>query len=183
MSAILLFGRDDTVPSFRRLSESLVELLGLEARFLQDGTSLAPADVDGADEPLSDAHLHVELPDLEEDEGEPTIHVAVTPRDDRDPAIQELINEILRQEPRLKESLEGNRWDILLSFEDSSAAVEAGVAFAYIYATETGSGVLVRGEDEDAETLWFADAEDFADFVFGDDEEDGDLPDEDAPPS
>ncbi|HMZ52591.1 MAG TPA: hypothetical protein PK988_10020, partial [Candidatus Sumerlaeota bacterium] len=93
-----------------------------------------------------------------------------TPRLDRDDSIQKIIDEILQQDETLKEELDRNKRDVMLTFDESPAGMEAGYALAYTIASETGSGILLPSANDEDGTLWFEDAEDFADEVFGDDE-------------
>ena len=172
-----------------RLSAVLILLTGLMALA---SLIFAQSDADpGRDQPLKEGALWVALPELEEDEGDPILDYAAIPRGDRDDAIKELVAQMVEQDPSLAPIVTKNALDIIITFEGSAASVEAGCAVAYAVAAAAESGVLLLdgpdegefeedgeddeeqegAEDEGGETVWFPDAESFADFVFNEDDE------------
>ncbi|MDX9975762.1 MAG: hypothetical protein RBU21_22465 [FCB group bacterium] len=181
MPVIMVFQKNPELLSISEISHSLTELLGLTCGVMIDGKKVDIDDYDGATRELTQGTIYVDLPDLEEDEGQPVLDFAATPRLDRDDEMQGFIDEILEQEDSLRAELDENTRDIMITSSEDPAAIEAASAIAYVVASETESGILVRTSDEDDDTVWFADAEQFADFVFGEEEEvdDEELDDED----
>jgi hypothetical protein len=173
MPVIMIFQQNDAPLAIRDLSESMAASLGVPCFLFDKGRKLSAADVQGEAGVLSEGQVWVELPDLQEDEGEPVVSFEIMAREERDEAVQEMIDEIVNQEGALQAVMNQNTQDIIITYEDTLAGYEAGNAFAYIVANETGSGILVPGTEEDEETLWFESAEDFADAAFSEDE-DGD---------
>jgi len=179
MPAILLFAKDALQLRAATFKESMTQALGLSCYPCREGGAQTD-EFEPAEDNVQSTRVYVELPDLEGDEGTPEVGIEIAPRLDRDESIQQMIDEILEQESSLKEDLQDNSYDIILTFDDTPAGVEAGSAVAYVLASETGSGVLIPAFSEEDDTVWFQDAEDFADAVFGEeDEDDEDDEDED----
>ncbi len=191
MSVIVIFQNKPTPLSLLEISETLEGLLGLPVTLAKDGKPVKLEDYPGRDQPLKEGALWVALPELEEDEGDPILDYAAIPRGDRDDAIKELVAQMVEQDPSLAPIVTKNALDIIITFEGSAASVEAGCAVAYAVAAAAESGVLLLdgpdegefeedgeddeeqegAEDEGGETVWFPDAESFADFVFNEDDE------------
>ncbi|HMX61676.1 MAG TPA: hypothetical protein PKD58_01255 [Candidatus Sumerlaeota bacterium] len=171
MPYILLFQRGGELLSLSEISQGLSELLGLACSVEVGGKRIAAGEWNKASAEFHEGKIYVELPDLEVDEGTPLVSIEATPRLDRDDSIQKIIDEILQQDETLKEELDRNKRDVMLTFDESPAGMEAGYALAYTIASETGSGILLPSANDEDGTLWFEDAEDFADEVFNDDEE------------
>ncbi|MCC6548193.1 hypothetical protein IT570_13585 [Candidatus Sumerlaeota bacterium] len=171
MPYILLFQRSGELLSLSEISQGLSELLGLTCAVEMSGKRIAPGDWNKSSSEFHEGRIYVELPDLAAEEGVPLVTIEATPRLDRDDSIQKIIDEILSQDGTLKAELDENTRDVMLTFDDTPAGLEAGYALAYTISSETGSGILLPGSADDDGTLWFEDAEDFADEVFGDDEE------------
>lgn len=174
MPAIMLFQKSGALLSLAEISQSLSELLGLNCSIMIDGDRISHDEYENASAELHSGTVYIELPDLEEDEGEPTVSFEALPRLDRDDSMQKLIDEIVDQEISLKSDLNDNSRDLVLSFDDTPAGMEAGYALAYTIASETGSGILFPGFTDDDDTVWFDNAEDFADAVFGEGDDDDD---------
>ncbi|CAN5436764.1 hypothetical protein BH09SUM1_BH09SUM1_17910 [soil metagenome] len=172
MPAILLFSREPYALKSAALSETMTQALGVSCFPCKDGERIA--EFDAAEDGSQAGAVSVDLPDLEEDEGKPIVNFEVAPRLDRDESIQKMVDEIVEQENSLSEEINNNTFDFILTFDDTPAAVEAGSVLAYIIAGETDSGILIPGFTDEDDTVWFDNAEDFADAVFGDETEDGD---------
>lgn len=196
MPAILIFQKSGNLLSLKDITKGLEDLLGLGCSLMVNGKRLPSDEWENAGDGFQDGQVFVDLPDLETDEGQPMVVFSAAARLDRDESIQLMVDEIVEQEITLDADLNKNARDILLTFEDTPAGMEAGYAIAYAVASETGSGILFPGFTDDDDTVWFEDAEDFADAVFGEedegddedydegdedgeDEEDGELEDED----
>lgn len=182
MPLIMIFQKAPGLLSVGEISELMKEMLGYGCEPLAGNT----------DPPTGELHrgrLYVHLEDLGPDEGQPEVQYEAIPRLDRDPTLQQLIDEIVEQDPELDEVLNQNARDILITFPDTDAASDAGYAVAYVVAAEAESGILLPSFDEDSETLWFSDAEEFYTTVFEDEGEedweeieleDGALPEEET---
>ncbi|MBI1293253.1 hypothetical protein GC173_18770 [bacterium] len=179
MPAMLLFAVKPFKLEARELSSAIKDSFALTS-FPWDKGQKAKNFPPATDEGQS-ATFFIDLPELEEDEGDPIIEIEVTSRLDRDEEMQKMIDEIVGQEKSLAPRIDKNHSDILLTFEDTPAAFEVACMTAYAIAEATESGVLVPAFEEGEETLWFDNAEDFADEIFHDEEgeEDGELEDED----
>lgn len=172
MRAIMVFHRSPELPSLSELAHSMNELLGLGCGLIKEDKLIPAGDYEDAGKEVHEARLYVELPDLEEDEGDPVVHYQAIPRLDRDEAIAEIIDEIVAQEPALREAIDANVRDILLTCEESFASYDAASALAYVVASETECGLLVISDEDEEGTVWFSDAESFWEAEFGDDEDD-----------
>lgn len=180
MPAILIFQKEAQYLTLTEIAQSLNEMLGVTCSLSTEAGRMSPTLADKESAQFRKGTIYVEIPDLEEDEGEPVVSYEAAPRGERDEAVQEMLEEILSQDNSLSETFSANSRDIVLSFDESPAGVEAGSALAYAIASETGSGLLVIGSEDGEGTVWFSDAEEFADLVFGDDEdEDEEYDDED----
>ena len=145
MRMILIFQPDAAAITPSRIAESLEEGLGLVG-LLTDGESKTdPEDFAGGE--FSEGDFYIELPDLAEDEGEPTANYASMPRTERDETIAEIVKELVEQEDSLKPTFEGNGRDVIISFEDTPAGIEAGSVLAYAVASAVGAGVLLPAFD------------------------------------
>jgi len=178
MPAILLFPKEPLPLRAEALKESMSQALGLSCFPCKEGGDRLD-EFEAAEDGVQSGKVFVELPELESDEGSPEVNFEMVPRLDRDESIQAMVDEILEQESGLRQEIEENGYDIILTFDDTPAGVEAASALAYVLASETGSGVLIPAFSEEDDTVWFQDAEDFADAVFGEDDEDGDEDDDD----
>lgn len=178
MPAILIFQKEPQYLTLTEIGQSLSEMLGVTCSLQNEAGRVAPTIADKETPEFRKGAIYVEIPDLEEDEGEPIVSYEAAPRGERDEAFQKMIEEILSQDNSLAESLSANSRDIVLTFDESPAGVEAGSALAYAIASETASGLLVIGSEDGEGTVWFSDAEEFADLVFGDDEDDEEYDDE-----
>ena len=165
MPFIMIFQKTSELLSAAEISELMKEILGYGCEAVE-----GDAPVSGAE--LHRGRLYVHLEDLDPSEGKPEVQYEALPRLDRDDTLQKLIDEIVEQDPSLGEEMNRNTRDILITFPDTDAATDAGYAVAYIVAAETESGLLLPSFDEETETLWFSDAEEFYSTVF---EEEGDL--------
>ncbi len=170
MSAIMIFQKDTELLSISEISHSLAEFLGLGCAVVVEDRRVAVGEYEGSTGEFHDGRIYVELPELQEEEGEPTVDYHAAPRLDRDETWQRIADEIIEQEPALRPEIEENARDILLTFDDTVAAIEAATAIAYIVAGETNSGLLVRSSEEDEDSVWFPNAEAFADFVYGEED-------------
>jgi hypothetical protein len=174
MPLILVFQKNNEHLTIPKLSEDMVSLLGVPCFLFDNGKKLSAAESAGDIAELHEGQVWVELPELQPDEGEPLVSFECIPRLERDESLQELIEEVVEQEPGLDEALNHNARDIMLHFEDTMAGIEAGNALAYIIAQDTESGILIPGEGEDEddqESFWFETAEDFADAAFSSDDD------------
>ena len=171
MPVIMIFQKDAEPLRVPEISESMAATLGVPCFVFEKGRKLSAAEAEGDQALLVDGQVWVELPDLEEDEGEPIVTFESSPRLDREDPLQEMIDEIVKQEPSLDEPMNTNQRDVLLTFDESMAGIEAGNALAYIIAAEAESGLLIPGFEDDQDTLWFDSADDFADAAFGEDED------------
>lgn len=178
MPAILIFQKSNEELTLADFSNGLEELLGLSCGLVVDGRRIDPSSA--GTEPFESGTIYVDLPELEEDEGKPEVLVDSAPRLDRDETFQALIDEIVEQDAELAPDMNQNSRDILLTFEETPAALEAGSALAYVIAAQTDSGILIRSSDDQEDSIWFADAEEFAEYVFGDDEDEDEDDDEDG---
>lgn len=171
MPVLMIFQHGTDLLSISEINHALGELLGLSCRAYVNDKAVPVDEYKGAARELSQGQIYVDLPDLQEDEGLPVVQYEVIPRLDRNESMQGFIDEILEQDSTLKKEIDQNSRDIVITSDESAAAVEAASAIAYVVASETASGVLVRTTEEEEETVWFSDAEEFADFVFGEEEE------------
>lgn len=178
MPAILIFQKDPQYLTLTEIGRSLSEMLGVTCSLQSEAGRVAPTIADKETPEFRKGTIYVEIPDLEADEGEPIVSYDAAPRGERDEAFRQMIQEILSQDESLAESLTENSRDIILSFDESPAGVEAGSALAYAIASETASGLLVIGSEDGEGTVWFSDAEEFADLVFGDDDDEEDYEDD-----
>lgn len=121
-------------------------------------------------------HLHLDLPDLDPEDGAPIVSYESIARLDRDEVMQQIVEEILDQDETLRPRLDKNKRDVMVTFDDNSASFEAASLVAFVVAAETSSGLLIPDFTEDGETVWFDNADDFLDALYGDedDEEEGD---------
>lgn len=172
MNALILFQDKDEDLFLSQVSEVMGGLLGLDCTLLEEdgqgnGTSEA------AEAPFHGGTVRVNFPDVDEEtDGAPLVMVKVVPRGDRDSDLTTLLDEILSQDPSLKGAFTENARDYYLFHEDTPASSEAAYLLAYILAMGTSSGVLVPSAEEEMETLWFDNPEDFGDVIFGDEEDD-----------
>lgn len=167
MALIMVFQQNPELMSFTEISHSLIELLGVTCEMMVEGKAMSLSEFKDAGKELTEGTIAVNLPDLEADEGEPVLSYRASPRLDREEDFQKFINEILAQDADLSEPLNSNSRDIFLTCDDTSAGLEALSAIAYVVASETGSGLMVVDSDAEEDTVWFSDAEEFADEVFG----------------
>jgi hypothetical protein len=180
MPVMLLFSAKPYKLEARAVTKAISDAFALTSNPWADGQHLKsfPPAEDGAQK----GSLWVNLPELEDDEGQPVVHLSVEPRLDRDDSLQQLINEIIGQEAGLKEALDRNASDLIIEFDDTPAGFEAACMVAYVLSEETASGILVPAFDEGEEMLWYDTAEDFANEIFQDDddefEDDGEWQDE-----
>jgi hypothetical protein len=181
MPAILIFQKDTTGLTVTEIAESLHGVMGIDCCLYAEGKKVG-LDAPASAGEIGDSIVWVNLPDLEDDEGLPTVRLEVAPRLDREDPIQALVDELIEQDKTLAETLNHNARDITLTFDDTPAGEEAAYVLAYIIASETSSGILVPAFEEGDDTAWFDDPEDFADIVFGEEDEDieDDIEDEAA---
>lgn len=170
MPAIMIFQKETEGLAVSEISETMVEILGLDCCLYTKNAKVPLTDTGQSGTELTHGAIWVNLPDLHEDEGEPKVRVEITPRLDREQPIQDLVGELLEQDPALADHIEHNARDILLTFKDTSAGEEAAYVLAYVLATITAGSILVPGFEEGDETAWFEDPEDFADIIFGEDD-------------
>lgn len=178
MPAFFMFTKENTLKDFPAISSSMAEAFGCGCYPLKDGkkTSRLEGDAEGT----ISGSVHVSLPDLTPEEGEPVVQVEAMPRLDRSAEVQSMIDEIVEQDAELGKVMNENSFDIIISCDEGSAAMDAASSLAYVIASEAGTGILIPAfEEEDDDTLWFDDAEDFAEAAFGaeegDEDEDEDL--------
>ncbi|MCC5874701.1 MAG: hypothetical protein JJU11_00650 [Candidatus Sumerlaeia bacterium] len=171
MPAIMIFQKDATGLTVAEISDLLHGSLAVDCCLYKDGERIPLEDVERSGGEIASSTIWVNLPDWEEEEGNPTALVEVTPRLDREEPVQHLVDELLTQDASLDADLNHNSRDILITFEDTPAGEESAYALAYVIASETSSGILVPAFEEGDDTAWFEDPEDFADIVFGDDED------------
>ncbi len=165
MPFIMIFQKTPELLGAAEISELMKEMLGYGCEAVVDDATPQAGE-------LHRGRLYVHLEDLGPEEGKPVVQYEALPRLDRDPVLQQLIDEIVGQDPSLDEDMNHNSRDILITFPDTDAATDAGYAVSYIVAAEAESGLLLPSFDEESETLWFTDAEEFYSTVF---EEEGDL--------
>ncbi len=171
MPAFIIFQADQHQPSLAEFSAVLNNQLGLGLKRYKEGKAVPVGDYSGLDEGGISEAVFVELLDLEKDEGLPVVKLDSFPRLDRSEELQEIVDQILDQESSLSTIFNENARDILIGFEETPAAIEASCALAYAVACELQTGILLLSHDETDGTVWFPDAEEFADFAFGEDEE------------
>ena len=179
MNAILLFQKEPgDFPTVESICAEVLALTGFECRAIE-----LPADEEEDDSGLA-LGFQLEIPDLEEDEGEPVARVFTNHRLDRDENVQAFVDEILAEEPELAEIFDKVHTDVMILFEPEDAAEEAAYALAYSISKALGVGILIPPfEDEDEGTAWFETAEDFYDMLYAegeDDDEEGELEEEEG---
>lgn len=173
MAVIMVFPADQEPITFSDLSSALQNAVGFPCFPFENGKKLSKADLPSPE--LSSGALWLEVPETTPEDGEPVVHYEIHPRLDRDEALQGMFEEILNQDDSLDAALNQNSYDVILTFAEEPAAVEAAHCLAYVIGAGTGGAILVPAQDEEDEALWYDSAEDFADAIFGgDDEEDED---------
>jgi hypothetical protein len=151
------------------------------------GVAISPWDndkvTDRLPKPVGSTHegaFFFDLPELEEEEGTPVAYFRQTIRAERSEEIQALADEIIAQDAEFEKLINKNQTDIVVSFEQTPASFEAAALLTYAFAESFSCGVLIPGFEEGEETVWFENAEDFAnDVIFGEDDEDEDEDDDD----
>lgn len=175
MPIVLVFPKANKPLLLPELSDSMALALGVPFSKYDEktGKRTPVADLTGTEAHLRSGSYYIEMPDLEEDEGSPVVQVELTPRLDRDEEIQELIDELVAQDPSLDEPMNQNAVDVLLTFGDHLAELEGGDALAFVIAAHAECGLLVPGAGEEEETIWCDSADDFAELAFPDENEIG----------
>lgn len=179
MPAMLLFSAKPYKLDARAITSAIKDCFALTAYPWEKGEKAKnfPAPTDEGQSGL----LFVELPELEEDEGDPIAQLEVFPRLDREQDLQSMIDEIVAQDKALDKALNKNQSDILITFDDSPAAFETACMAAYVIAEAIEGGVLIPAFEEGEETLWFDNADDFQNEIFQEEDgEEGDLEEEDG---
>lgn len=170
MPVIFIFAMDNEPLLLPEVSSSLTGCLGVPCFAYRDERKLSAAELtDGG--VMSEGQIWVELPDLDPGDGQPLVSYEVAPRLDREDSLQAMVDEILDQEDTLREVMDRNSIDIMLTFDDTLAGMEAANCLAYVLAAGTGAGLLVPNFEGEEDTLWFDNADDFADAAFGEDDE------------
>lgn len=185
MPAIWLFSRQKETPK----AEELIAFAEEEVGVTTSAFPQAAEDEDDRDMTLFSV--------IEDGEETGSARVYFVPREEREAESQELIDDLLSQAEDLSDEMNGNKWDILIAFDATEEDLLAGCVVAYAVGSLCGCGLLVTGleeldgEDEEHEhehehdescscSKYYANAEDFADEFFGEDEEEGaDLEDDD----
>lgn len=167
MPYLMIFQKKDTNLDFEALLDRMVADLGVPFVGLKGESRVDPGKIDH-----DKGSIWVDLEELAEDEGVPVADFEVTPRAKRSSELKKLIEEIVKQDDSLADDMAKNARDIVITWEDTIASSEAASALAYAIASDTESGILLPATSEEEETMWFETADDFADAVFGDDEDD-----------
>lgn len=177
MPAIWLFPRSAEEPRAKELLAFAADEVGVTARFYEDA----------AEDDDSTAYVFSVVED-EEEAG--SARIECCPRTSRDEERQEMIDEIVGQAPDLKDELDRNGLDMIVSFDATEEDLLAGCVAAYAIASLGNCGLLITGLDEFEElaaeeagyephehdencshTRYYTNAEDFAEDFFGDDED------------
>lgn len=107
MPAIMIFQKDTAGLTVSEISETMVELLGLDCCLYSKGEIIPLTDTSRSGAELSHGAIWVHLPELSvEEEGEPKVRMEVTPRLDREEPFQELIDELVGQDGALAAHLD-----------------------------------------------------------------------------
>ncbi len=172
MPATLIFKKDQEPMKAEMLGDAIRELLGIECSIVVGEELVPTAKFDKDHKEFVSERIFIAISDLEDDEGMPIASIDISPRLDRDEALQKFVDEIVKQEPSLDQVMNHNNVDIMVTFDEFPAGVEAGSVVTYAAASVVEGGVLVlEGMEDEESTVWFPDAEGFADMVFGEAEE------------
>lgn len=177
MNALIIFQKKNEDLLVSELSEAMNGLLGVDCALLEPDSG-ANGTLPPSDTAFRGGMVRVNFPDIDEEaEGIPVVSVKLVPRKDRDADLKEILDALIAQDPSLEGPFCDNARDFYLFHEETPAAAEAAYVLAYVLGLGTSSGILIPSTEDDMQTVWFEDPEDFADVVFGDgdddDEEDG----------